>query len=531
MGKSPQELQRGKTACKRRVKKHAACLQCRRSKIRCRGYGFPCLTCVTRGIRSECEFASETPAGSAYMASYVPSDGSDDGGQPQTRNESFVITDLPSPSSTETTVSEPSQIASWGSSGRNKGASAKPELSGIVSDQWPDQKISTDAGSLDFEWLTCLFASDTNGAHDALHGLQEIYHQATPDFREAVHLFFQTESVHQLVVHQWRLFSDCEDAVDHQDELQHERELPDVASWCAHNCRDCFCFLLDQGAIRPWYFNSFGHSQFFLVFQATEIPTAHYLISQLSPKHLLAPASIAEAQGQRTILQLAAGQPALFSACFSRLEEWILDLREVLDHQSFFMICRYASARLAGRMYMKGIDIAQAVQDNASLWLGIILHHPDPASLLDWLRKKGCLPPCFGQNQHSLLEVATQHDRLEAAQWLLSQTNDPAEYRKCAMEAARRQTEASVRIFDCAMSLISLMDGLNSVSEDAACVIIYSTCDSIRGAPEEERHSVENISMRKVMTLTSSKVIFDESVISYVQSANLPWLANMMRSF
>jgi hypothetical protein len=527
-----EQVLEGKTLT--RSKKKIACLPCRQKKTRCLGHDVPCQTCVTRGLKNICDFASGTPADSAYMASHMPSDGSDSGGQPPIRNESNGITDQPSPSSTETTVSdlsETSQITTWRFCDINEGANAELGLSGILSDQRPGQGNSTDPDSLNFGWLTCLFASDGNGAHDVLHRLQQFYPQTTTDVREAIHLFFQSGSVYQLVVHQWRMFADCEDAVDHQNELQHEFEHPDLASWCAHNCPHCFRFLVHLGAIRPWYFNSFGHSLFLLAFQATDIPTMHWLVSQLGPKHLLAPASIAEAQGQRTILQLAAGQPDLFSACLVKLEEWILDLREVLDPQSFCMICQYASAHLADRMYMKGIDIAQAVQDDASLWLEILLHHADPASLLDWLWEHDCLPPLFGHNQHSLLEVATQHNCLKAAQWLLSQTNDPAEYGKCAIGAAGRQTEASVGIFDCAMRWVSLVDELNDVSEEAAWVVIYSTCNYIRAVSLLERHSVENMSMRKVMTITAfSEIIFDESVISYALSANLPRLASMLRS-
>lgn len=438
-----QRGERGKALT--RPRKKVACLPCRQRRIRCIGQDFPCQTCNFRGIESVCKFAPGITVDPEYMASHALSDGSEGRGQPRTWND---ITDPPSSTST---LSEPSQTLSLEFSQTDEGAGAEPELSCIPVDQWPGQDISTDFDRLDFEWLTskytCLFGSETNKAHEALHELQRFYHQGTPSFRTAIDLFFQTEFVQQLAFHQWRLFADCEHAVGHQDELQRELEFPDIASWCARNCRDCFHFLLQQGAIRPWYFNSFGDSLFILAFQATDIPTMRYLVSQLGPMHLLAPASIAEAQGQRTILQLAAGHPDLFSICLFRLEEWMLDLRGALDSESFCIICRYATAHLADRMYMKGINIAHAVQNDASMWLEIILHHPNPALLLDWLWGKGCLPPLFGHNQHSLLEVAIQHDRLKAAQCLLSRTNDPDEYRACAIEAASRQTEASVGIF------------------------------------------------------------------------------------
>ncbi|KAJ6126422.1 hypothetical protein N7523_002034 [Penicillium sp. IBT 18751x] len=256
-----------------------------------------------------------------------------------------------------------------------------------------------------------------------------------------------------------------------------------------------------------------------------------YLVSQLSPMHLLGLASIAKPRGQKTILQLAAGQPDIFSACLFNLEEWKLDLRGALDPESFCIICRYATADLADRMYMTGINIARAVQNDASIWLEIILHHPDPASLLDWLWEKKCLPPLFGNSQHSLLEVATQHDRLEAARWLLSHTDDLSEYLKCAMEAARHQTVASVGIFDCAMRWVSLVDELNNVSVQAAFMIIYSTCNNTRAVSPLEGHSVETISMQKLMTIMALfEIFFDESVVSYALSANRPRLARILRS-
>jgi hypothetical protein len=81
------------------------------------------------------------------------------------------------------------------------------------------------------------------------------------------------------------------------------------------------------------------------------------------------------------------------------------------------------------------------------------------------------------------------------------------------------------------MRWVSLVDELNDVSEEAAWVVIYSTCNYIRAVSLLERHSVENMSMRKVMTITAfSEIIFDESVISYALSANLPRLASMLRS-
>ncbi|KAJ6105256.1 hypothetical protein N7523_010066 [Penicillium sp. IBT 18751x] len=530
---SQETYQLGGDLREKKERKKAACLPCRQRKIRCLGQSPPCATCTARGIEDECEFEPGTTVDPDYIASHVLSDVIDGGGQPQIGNELHDITDPSSSASTVTTLLEPSQNPNLNFSDTEEGTGAEPKLSCILFDQWPGQEISTD---VNFQWLTakytCLFGPDKKEAHEALHELQQSYHQATPDFRTAVNLFFQTGFVHQLVCHEWRLFADCKDAIDHQDELQHELEFPDIASWCAHSCRGCFDFLLQQRAIRPWYFNSFGHSLFILAFQATDISTMRYLVSQLSPMHLLGPASIAKTRGQKTILQWAASQPDIFSACLFRLEECRLDLRGALDPESFYIICRYATADLADRMYMKGINIAHAVQNDASMWLEIILHHPDPASLLDWLWEKECLPPLFDNNQHSLLEVATQHDRLEAARWLLSQTNDPAEYQKCAMEAAGRQTQASVGIFDCAMRWVYLEDKLNDFSEKAAFMIIYSTCDNIRAVSHLEKHSVETISMRKLMTIMALfEIFFDKSVISYALSANRPRLASILRSF
>ena len=514
-------------------RKKAACLPCRQRRIRCLGRGHPCGTCTTRGLEDECKFAPGKPANSDYIASHMLSDGIDGGGKPRIGNALHDITHSPSSASTVTTLSEPSQNTSPEFSDTDEDAGAEPKLSCILFDQWPGQDISTDVDRLDFGWLmttTRLFAFDTNEAHKALHELQQSYHRATPGFRTAVDLFFHTEFVRQLLVHEWRLFADCKDAINHQDDLQHEFEFPDIASWCAHSCRGCFYFLLQQSAIRPWYLNSFGHSLFFLAFQAKDISTMRYLVSYLSPVHILGPASIAKTQGQKTILQLAAGQPDIFSACLFRLEESMLDLGGALDHESFCIICRYATAHLADRMYVKGINIAYAVQNDTSMWLEVILQHPDPASLLDWLWGKDCRPPLFCHDQRSLIEVATQHDRLKAAQWLLSQTNDPAEYRKCAMEAAGRQTEASVGIFDCAMRWTSLVGDLNNVSEDATVVIIYSTCSHTRELSLVERSFFETLSMRKVLSIaTFFKIFFDESAVSYVQNASLPQLANMLR--
>ncbi|KAJ5569036.1 hypothetical protein N7450_011522 [Penicillium hetheringtonii] len=152
-------------------------------------------------------------------------------------------------------------------------------------------------------------------------------------------------------------------------------------------------FLIQHDIVRPHYYNRFGHSLSFLAFQQGAIEAFQYLVPRMSPIHLLAPASIADTEDGRSILQLATLGPHMFSVCWSKIEEMPLNLRGVLSLEDVWNLCRFASVYLASRMQMRGIDIADAVQRDPSLWLEMILYHKCPGPLFDWLYSNGCPPP------------------------------------------------------------------------------------------------------------------------------------------
>lgn len=270
--------------------------------------------------------------------------------------------------------------------------------------------------SSSYEWFTSktasLFCSDISKAQQTLHQIRNFYDQVNPDLRDDLDIFFQSDWVRKSALKHWGLFIDCDNV--NQDVLQSEHEYPDVASWSAHDSLDNLEFLFRQGIILPCYYNSFGHSFFFLAFQKNAVQTIRYILSTMSPIQLLAPASLAQNSDARTIIQLATAYSDVFSICWEKVEEMPLDFREVLQLKEIRNICRFASTDLAGRMYVKDIDLAEAVESDPFLWLEIIQYHPHPASFFGWLSDNKCWPP-----QDFLRAFAYHYGSREAEHWLL----------------------------------------------------------------------------------------------------------------
>jgi hypothetical protein len=260
-----------------------------------------------------------------------------------------------------------------------------------------EKKLQIVNGARSYGWfmsqIDCLFCSDTLKSKQALHHILRYYEQADPDLRFEWDNFLQSDWTRRSALAHWKLFSDFDQTVESQDCLQSEHEHPDVASCCVYESPDSFHFLIRQGIIRPCYYNSFGHSLFLLAFQKSAIETINYMISTMSPMDLLAPASVAEMWDGRSIIQLAATNSVVFGICWEKIDQMLLDLGEILQEREIREICRFASMGLASRLYQRGIDLADAVKKDSSLWLEIIMYHVDPTSFFDWLFTKNCLPP------------------------------------------------------------------------------------------------------------------------------------------
>jgi hypothetical protein len=309
------------------------------------------------------------------------------------------------------------------------------------------KSVPTENGDYSHEWfmskITCLFCSDTSNSKQALDDLQKFYKQADPDLRFELENLLQSDWARRSALTHWKLFPDFDQAVESQDCLQIEHEHPDVASRCVSKSPDSFHFLIRQGIIRPCYYNSFGHSLFLLAFKKNAIETMKYMISTMSPIHLLAPASVAEEWDGSSILQLAATNSVVFGMCWDKVDQMPLDLGEILQEREIRSICRSASMGIASRMYRRGMDLADVVKRDPFLWLDIILYHADPTSLFDWLWMNNCLPPqdfllCHpdpdstldwllansfplpypGHGQEFLRKFAIRCGRLDAAHWL-----------------------------------------------------------------------------------------------------------------
>lgn len=458
---------------RKRARTKVACERCRKRRIRCTGENRPCETCTTRKV--ECRFASENVS-------------------------AHDITGPAFPSSDETVVPQSSQTASLRSSRLTEDAGAEPEPNGVFIHQWSAQETPSGAGSLDDNCLTpdqrCLSVSDT------LQGSQTSKLQSSPNSNP------------------WSA-----------DEAQRSLELLDIASQCARTGWGDLQLQIQRSAIRSRSSYSDGQKEFIYACQQKDRWTMQDLVSRLSIPELLAPISRKGVEEQKTILQLSAGQPDVFGACLDRLEAWMWDLRGALDPKTCRMICRSASAELAREMYRKGIDIAHAIQNDALLWLEIVLHNPDPAPLLNWLRTQHYLRPPFGHDQISLLQVATRHDRSAAAMWLFRQTSDPVELRNCVIEAAGRQTVASVSILECAMRSLPRKEGLENEIVDAA-EVFWIVLMGAYGVPAHKRSSAENIAIQKVNTIASHfQISFHDSLISQVRSNDLHRLASALYDY
>ncbi|KAJ5385662.1 hypothetical protein N7509_008203 [Penicillium cosmopolitanum] len=70
-----------------------------------------------------------------------------------------------------------------------------------------------------------------------------------------------------------------------------------------------------------------------------------------------------------------------------------LDLGEILQEDEIRSICRYAGLNLADRMFKRGLDLAFVIQKDPVLWFEIVMYHPNPIELFDWLYSRHCLPP------------------------------------------------------------------------------------------------------------------------------------------
>lgn len=317
----------------------------------------------------------------------------------------------------------------------------------VVGQFFDEKKFQIGNGGRSYEWfmsqINCLFCSSTSNSKQALHHILEFYEQANPDLRFGLDVFLQSDWARKSALADWKLFTDFDQAVDSQECLQSEHEHPDVASCCIYESPDAFHFLIRQGIIRSCYYNSFGHSLFLLAFQVNAIETIRYMVSTMSPLHLLAPASVAEMWDGRSILQLAATNSDVFGICWEKVDQMPLDLGEILQEREIRGICRFASMGLASRMYQRGIDLADVVNEDSSLWLEMIRYHLEPTSLFDWLLMNNCLPPqdyllfhpdpdsalnwllannfpllYSGHGQEFLREFAIHCGRLDAAHWL-----------------------------------------------------------------------------------------------------------------
>jgi hypothetical protein len=316
----------------------------------------------------------------------------------------------------------------------------------VVGHFFNERKFQIDNESHNYESFVsrfnCVFCPDTFKSKQALLHILKIYEQADTDLRFDLDTFLQSDWVRKSALAHWELFPDFDQVVDSQEYLQSEHEHPDVASCCVYESPDALHFLVRQGIIRSCYYNSFGHSLFLLAFQENAIETIGYMISTMSPFHLLAPASVAEMWDGRSILQLAATNSVVFGMCWEKIDQMPLDLRETLQEREIRSICRFASMILASRLYQRGIDLADMVKKDSSLWLEMIRYHLEPTSLFDWLVINNCLPPqdflLFhpadsaldwllannfplpypGNGQDFLRKFAIHCGRLDAAHWL-----------------------------------------------------------------------------------------------------------------
>jgi hypothetical protein len=296
-----------------------------------------------------------------------------------------------------------------------------------------EKRFQIDNGARSYGWfmsqIDCLFCSDTSKSKQALHHILRYYEQADSDLRSGLDIFLQSDWARRSALACWKLFPDFDQVVDSQECLQSEHAHPDVASCCVYESPGAFHFLVRQGIIRSCYYNRFGHSLFLLAFQKNAIETIGYMISTMSPLHLLAPASVAEMWDGRSILQLAATNSVVFGMCWGKIDRMPLDLGEILQEDEIRSICRFASMSLASRLYHRGIDLADVVKKDSSLWLEMIRYHLEPTSLLDWLLMNNCLPP-----QDFLLFHPEPDSALD---WLLA-NNFPIPYPGHGQEFLRR---------------------------------------------------------------------------------------------
>lgn len=274
--------------------------------------------------------------------------------------------------------------------------------------------------SYSHEWFTSqiptLFHRDPLESQQVLSQLRIFDDQASPELRESLDLLLERvgDRIRQLALTHCGLFGDFDTAVDHQELLQYEEETPDVVSRSVSESIDNLVFMIQHDIIRPQYYNSFGHSLLFLAFQRGAIEAIVFMVSRLSPIHLLAPASIADTEDQRSILQLATLGADMFSACWVKLEKLPLNLRQALYVEDVRNLCRFVSVYLANRMQSRGINIAYVVYHDPKLWMEIILHHACPESLFDWLYSNGCPPP-----EDLVQSYAAISDRWEVTHWFL----------------------------------------------------------------------------------------------------------------
>lgn len=93
-------------------RKNAACLPCRKRKIRCAGQGTPCKTCIARRIEQKCEFISKNKSCPDNMAPHEISTAHDLKELLRIRNGRSDTTGSLSTPSTVSTLSELSQTPS-----------------------------------------------------------------------------------------------------------------------------------------------------------------------------------------------------------------------------------------------------------------------------------------------------------------------------------------------------------------------------------------------------------------------------------
>lgn len=304
--------------------------------------------------------------------------------------------------------------------------------------------------SLDYDLVSILnqqvLFSKKVESHRALHALIILqgHENVSKQDKTLIQKFF--EMITEDLKIRWTLFRDSNNAsvLAKSCQFQYQESFPDTASESIRNCPSCFLWLLSSRVIHPEYFNSAGLSFFFLAIQSNRFEIAHKLISKMKPEEFLRPAAFMAERPLETVLQMCVMYRDLFVLCLDRMEgasSGHVDLRDALDDMQCAYICRFADAGLATRMRCHNIDLSDTAQAlPQTIWTEIILYHPNPVSLFDWLWQSCCCP------YEDTTLLAAQHDHVDAAHWLLLHTFDPKMHFACALEMASRQTQHSLSI-------------------------------------------------------------------------------------